>query len=259
MNGDPVGPGSSGDDLFDLPRETKQAGDVAPPQKTPRGDVDAPSSALPKRQQSTAPAGPPLTSVESSVEGILAQVRRPNPPTPIERAPVAPPPALAAPAPPIRNATRKVWLAFAALALVNGLALGFLYKRGAPSQHAPSISTPATEAPAPHAATTTKPEAPAASETVAHVEPRPTTETKATPVVPPLLDRSALDLVRSSLADARDDVEAGRRASARARLARIGLAIDSIPPANREEIRAEAALLVARSIQADADQAGRTP
>ncbi len=75
--------------------------------------------------------------------------------------------------------------------------------------------------------------------------------------IPALFDGAAVDLARKSLKDARDDVDAGHRSAARARLGRIGLAIDAIAPAQRESIRAEVALLLAQTIQADADEAAR--
>jgi hypothetical protein len=276
MSGDAHGAGSSsGDDLFDLPSDASQAQHVGPsPSSAAGSDLDLIGSALPKRQLSTGAAGPPLSNVESSAGGILDQVRK-RPAT--AAAPVA------APAPVAQPEKRRFprptgpWIAFGAFGLVNALVLGFVVLRGSGSpepEHA-DTTAPATVAsvlplgegtgPA-HAA---RPDAAhdsaqgadhGAVPSTAHAEPRPDSkhETAAPRDIPALFDASALDLARKSLKDAREDVAAGRRGAARARLGRIGLSIDAIQPAQREDIRAEVALLLAQTIQADADEAARS-
>jgi len=74
-----------------------------------------------------------------------------------------------------------------------------------------------------------------------------------------ITDTERLAGAQSALNNAREDMAAGRRGAARARLARVGLAIDAIQPSARPAIRAEAALLLAQCIQADADEAARIP
>lgn len=77
-----------------------------------------------------------------------------------------------------------------------------------------------------------------------------------TPRGPPVpTDHSALIAARAALRAAEAELTAGRRAVARARLGRLLLEIDAVEPREREVIHASAALLVARSLQADADAA----
>lgn len=79
------------------------------------------------------------------------------------------------------------------------------------------------------------------------------------PPAPVISDAERLEAARSALTAAREEMAAGRRGAARTRLARIGLTADAIQPSARESIRAEAALLLAQCIQAEADEAVRTP
>jgi len=247
VNGD-LGP-MPGDDLFDLPSEARSAksgGRANAASSSP--DLNAPSSALPRRPQSPGPAGPPISSVSSNAAAILEQVRRLPASTEGRTAAAAPAPAKAGVGIP-----RAMWIAFGALALFNALVLGFVLLRGgAPSADAHVPSQPGAASALPLGSVVSDPRAEAA---------RKATERGGTAVQwteSELLTVPAHDLARRSLRDAQADISAGRRAAARARLGRIGLSIDAIDAEHREDIRAEVALLLARSIQDDADEAART-
>lgn len=91
-------------------------------------------------------------------------------------------------------------------------------------------------------------------------EATPLDATSVTPAVTPRApavptDHSALVAARAALRAAEADLGAGRRAAVRARMGRLLLAIDAVEPRERGEVHAAAALLVARSLQADADAA----
>lgn len=108
-------------------------------------------------------------------------------------------------------------------------------------------------------------DAPATTEEAAAIpaqpaEATPLDETTVTQAVTPRApavptDHSALVAARAALRAAEADLTAGRHAGARARLGRLLLAIDAVEPRERDQIHAAAALLVARSLQADADAA----
>jgi hypothetical protein len=228
----------SGDDLFDLPRET--AGGARP-------TVDSIASALPKRATPTAPAGPPLTNVEPTVAGILEQVRPALARLDAATATTAPTPALAI-------SRRNLWIAFGAIATANALVIAFLFPSAETAEVAPHASPkPVARTSAPDPAPKPKPASKPGDASVVsaqHVatEPAPLPVFSGSPV--------ALELARQALDEARTDLAAGRRSAARSRLGRIGLAIDAIDPSEREALRAEVALLIARSVQADAEEAG---
>lgn len=275
MNGDShdsTFPG--GDDLFDLPSESSGASD-ADFARYPAPDVhvDVPSSALPKRPQSSSPAGPPLGNVDSTPAAILEQTR----PRPAKPSVPAPEPAAAAPAEKRRTRLpRKLWIAFGALAVVNGLVLGFLViQKGASTKHDPApVDGPARTTvasvvpigwdPAASAAETVSNGSHAESGEGDHARTPPSPETESRPAPhetrsnPELPETSALELARSGLKSSREDLAAGRISAARTRLGRLGLAIDAIDPTRREDIRAEIALLLAQSLQDEADEAART-
>ena len=217
----------NGDDLFDLPKDASNA-PLAP--ETPA--VDAPGSALPRRSQPTAPAGPPISSVESNAAAILLQVRRRQGEE--DSANVQPEVASTAPS----GTTRALWIALGALVLVNLATVAVLLSdAGAPS------NTASTDEAAAGA------QAPPAPATPAREKPR-------TPLVSSL-GPSALESALEVLDEARADLAAGRRSSARARLGRLALAIDAIEPMRREEIRGEISLVVAQSLQEDVEAARR--
>lgn len=257
-------PGSpSGDDLFDLPSDASNAKDVRPaPSSAAGADLDLPASALPKRPM---PMGPPLSSVDSTPAAIAEQVKkRPVEAKPAEPAPVA---AVRKPRFPRPNAR---WIAVGAFGIVNGLVLGFVVMRdrgAAKTDHADAARTASVASALPPAEPElAEPEHAAhGAQTPAH-EPAPATEVRPRPEpehentardIPPLYDANALDLARKSLEEAREDVAAGRRGAARARLGRIGLSIDAVPPRQRDDLRAEIALLLAETLQSDADEAAR--
>lgn len=247
MNGD-LGP-MPGDDLFDLPSEAGSAKSAGRANAAPSSpDLDALSSALPRRPQAPGPAGPPISSVNSNAAAILEQVRRPPTAAESRTAASAPTPAQAG-----ARIPRALWIAFGALALVNALVLGFVALRGGPppaDAHAPAQPASASALPLGGVAPDTRAQA-EAKPIRREDAPAQWTESEL-PTVP------AHELARRSLRDAEADLSAGRRAAARARLGRIGLSIDAIDAEHREDIRAEVALLLARSIQDDVDEAART-
>ena len=259
MSADPSESGASqGDDLFDLPSEAPETRQLAPAQSSAASmDVEKPASALPRRTPSTSAAGPLLTNVESSSAGVQEQIRT----RPSTAAPAAPP--VAATTPKIRKITSRtaMWIAFGALALVNGGVLGFIVvqDRGTPSktgEHTTS-SNPLMEAK--HDATSAAlPDGEHATQdehalSAQHSSP-PAAKSESKPPVP---DVDLLEAANAALKAARDDMASGRRGTARGRLARVGLAIDAIQPSARTAVRAETALLLAQCIQADADEAAR--
>ncbi len=237
---DPTTPETGGEeDLFDLPIESISAGEVAESKADhPAARVEVPLAALPRRPAPAASSASTLTSVGSNADAILEQARKRTKPadnsTRESPTPVAPEPK------PV-HVPRPVWIALGVLAIVNVAVLTFLLLR-------PSTSADTT--PTTVAATQSSDEASNAAE-----QPR----AQAARVNPPSLvpDTGALQSARQVLRDARADIESGRRSAARTRLGRLGLVVDGIDPAHRDEIRAEAALLVAESLQADADEARR--
>jgi hypothetical protein len=127
-----------------------------------------------------------------------------------------------------RHLRRDMWIAFAALAAANVAVLSVgLTTRSAPE---PEPAHPALDL-----------SAGAPDPLEAHAAPAPAP-------VSPLVSAQAL------LREGKEDLEAGRFAAARARMGRVLLAIDAVEPARREEVRAEARLLVARCLQAEADR-----
>jgi hypothetical protein len=98
--------------------------------------------------------------------------------------------------------------------------------------------------------------APVAAPMAAPVAPIPTASAKPVRPVPvPAPSQSGaerLQVVETALA-------AGRRAYARAELGRILLDIDALPAGERDETRAQAELLLARTLQLAADEARRAP
>lgn len=240
-----------GDDIFDLPTEAgaaKGAARTATPSAASALDASAPP--LPKRPQGAPAGGAPLASASvssgtapgSNAQALLDQVRRRSAP-PAEAA------VLPAEEPAVRRVVlpRGVWIALGALALLNVLALGHLVLRpsgpatDARTDHA-SESAPSVTDPNPEGST-------GAEHSAAQPRAHPTQAVAAVP---------ALEIAQQALREARADLDAGRRSAARARLGRIGLAIDAIDADKRDEIRAEVGLLLARSIQDDADQAARS-
>jgi len=270
MNGDAHDAGSpAGDDLFDLPSEASRERESGQAPISSMGmDLDLLPSALPKRQPSMGPAGPPLSTVESSVAGILRQVRkRPaQPDAPAE-------------SPTDATVTKRrfkrpsaLWIAFGALALGNVLVLGLVLPRGSdPSsvepERRPELASAMTELPSapgvvlpdagPSASATEVQQPTDVATPSASAKPVKSPERATRRTIPVIIDASALELAQKSLRDAREDLTAGRRGEARARLGRIGLAIDAIQPAQREAIRAETALLIAQTFRADAEEAAR--
>jgi len=270
---------SQGDDLFDLPSEAPRAREISSAPSSAAGmDVDKPSSALPRRAQSTTPAGPPLTNVQANAAGIEDQVRA----RPKTAAPVAPVAALPTPKVgklpklPKLNSITGMWIAFVGFALVAGWGLGsIVVQRNAASITPSEPATAGAQATASQSAERSEHAIAAASVLDATTAPRTTPVsaevvpvTSASPMVPPVAvpeptpvisDAERLEAARAALASAREDMAAGRRGAARARLARIGLTADAIQPSARDSIRVEAALLSAQCIQADADEAGGKP
>jgi hypothetical protein len=100
-----------------------------------------------------------------------------------------------------------------------------------------------------------KPAEPIAAAPHAETAPAEAAIPQRAPAVP--TDHSALVAARAALRMAETDLNEGRHAAVRARLGRLLLAIDAVEPLEREEIHAAAALLVARSLQAEADTARR--
>ncbi len=268
-------PGSpSGDDLFDLPSDAPSAKDVRPtPSSAAGADLDLPASALPKRPM---PMGPPLSNVDSTPAAIAEQVKK----RPVETKPAEPAPVAAVRKPRFPRPDAR-WIAVGAFGIVNGLVLGFVVLRdhgatktdhadGArtasaasalppaePEHAADGAQTPAHE-PAPEIAHDPIPAAGHGTAPATEARPQPESEhEKPAREIPPLYDANALDLARKSLEEAREDVAAGRRGAARARLGRIGLSIDAVPPRQRDDLRAEIALLLAQTLQSDADEAAR--
>lgn len=240
------GPGSSAeDDLFDLPSESVAADEMARNAPLAAGpDLEVPLAALPRRPAPPAPAAVPLTSSSSPVDAILEHVRKR--PAKSEEAVAKPAPiAEAAPQPAQARIPRAVWIALGALALGNLAALAVIVFQPA-QQNAPGT-------------TNVEQASVVGTDETAHQGARVPANTVARPTVAPLLpNTSPLEAARQTLRDARIDIESGRRGAARARLARIGLAIDAIDIADREDVRAEVALLIAESTQADAEEAQRT-
>jgi hypothetical protein len=246
LNSDPRDPGAMGeDDLFDLPTEAASANELTDPALAASGAGVVPLPPLPRRPERAGPAGPPLPSVPSTVEAILGQVRKR--PARTEATPTAP-----AEEPVVATARiqvpRAVWMALGGLAIVNVAVLAFVLR-------GPASDRPADGGGPPSASMTSIVESPAA----VHPEPKVQEQRASAPSLPPVLPGgSVLERAQQTLADARADIESGRRGSARARLGRLGLAIDGIDPANRESIRPGIGLLLAESTQADADEARRS-
>ena len=129
---------------------------------------------------------------------------------------------------------RRVWIAFGALALGNVIVLALALYGNSPT--------------APQAAEVAPPPAP-------ETETPPVAKTKTAQELPvPAASnggRARLQAVESELA-------AGHRAIARVELGRFLLALDALPANEREDLRAEAELLVARTLQDTADEARRS-
>ncbi|MBL8861969.1 MAG: hypothetical protein JNK02_08140 [Planctomycetes bacterium] len=253
MSGDAhKAPGS--DDLFDLPEKTP-----VPQAPEARVAADGLPPALPQRAPRPASAGPLLTSVDSAAAAVLDSVRQ-RAPKPVEAAPVPDTePALPSPARP-----RALWIGLGVLAFLNAVTLAVLSashagrdvdERAAPVRLAPAESARA-EADRPDAA-----QAASAARTTREADAQraqqPTPRVGALASGSVLPELSALEAARNVLGEARADLASGRRSAARARLGRLALSIDAVESTRREEIRAEIALLVAHSLQQDAEEARR--
>jgi hypothetical protein len=132
---------------------------------------------------------------------------------------------------------------------------------------APEHAHPIASAPTPHETAPTKPEpappittiAPSAVTIAAPTpngpEPAPSTSAGAVVEAPtpatPMSARARLQTVELAL-------DAGRRGFARVELGRILLELDALPASEREDARAQAEILVARSLQGAANEARRT-
>ncbi len=244
---------SSEDDLFDLPSESIAADDLARNAPIAAGpDLEVPLAALPRRPAPPSPAGPPLASVSSPVDAILEHVRkRPAKSEDVSAKPA--PTAEAVPQPSPAGIPRAVWMALGGLALGNVAALAVILFRPAP--HTGSSTANVANVSIDDASVAGSSGRPHDGERAVSNE--NTAQVGGSNVEPLLPNTSAIEVARRTLRDARIDIESGRRGAARARLARIGLAIDAIDANDREDVRAEVALLIAESTQADAEEAQR--
>ena len=126
---------------------------------------------------------------------------------------------------------RKLWIAFGALALGNGIVLALgVFNHSPIPRNAPEIAPPATP----------------------ETEAKPAASTAA---VRPVPGPVPLNNGRARLLAIESTLEAGQRKTARAELGRILLDIDTLPTGEREDTRAQAELLVARILQEAADEA----
>jgi hypothetical protein len=220
---------SNGDDLFDLPRDASN-----PPLAAEKPAVDAPGSALPRRAPPTGPAGPPISSVDSNAAALLHQVRR--------RQGKDEQGASAAPAAPVnaesRRMPRAAWIALAILGVANAATLALVVTR-TPAVPAPVDAQPATAEHAPPTSVAGNEQRPAVRGTAGS-----TTE-------------NTLEAALTVLDEARSDLAAGRRSAARTRVGRLALSVDAVDASQRDELRAEIGLIIAQSLQADAEEARR--